>query len=151
MKATVLKSARLLLLTQNGEEQLRARVALGREPIGAKRSAGDGRTPEGQYHICLAKEHGKYGRSLGLDYPGGADGRRAFLDGAIDSATLSAIEAAQAEGRRPPWGTALGGEIYLHEGPTDTDWTEGCIALASTDMEKLFTLRSQIEFVEILP
>ncbi len=151
MKATVLKSERLLLLTQNGEELLRARVALGREPIGAKQKTGDGRTPEGRYQFCMAKEFGKYGRSLGLDYPNSADGRRGFSEGIIDHEALSAIEAAQAQCRRPPWGTALGGEIYLHEGPTDTDWTEGCIALTAADMERLFTLRSQIEFVEILP
>jgi murein L,D-transpeptidase YafK len=151
MIVTVSKSDRLLLLTQNGEPLFRARVTLGREPIGAKQIAGDGRTPEGRYHICLVKEFGKYGRSLGLDYPNGADGQRGFSDGIIDNATLLAIQAAQAQGRRPPWGTALGGEIYLHEGATDSDWTEGCIALTSTDMERLFILRSQIEFVDILP
>lgn len=42
-----------------------ARVALGCEPEGPKQREGDGRTPEGVYAICLVKERGKYGRSLG--------------------------------------------------------------------------------------
>ena len=145
------KAARRLTLW-DGERVIReARVALGREPVGAKRLRGDGRTPEGVYRICLVKEPGQYGLSLGLDYPNEADARRAFGEGVIDRATLEAVVSARREGRRPPWGTALGGEIYLHEGPTDRDWTEGCVALAPWDMAELFACRDRIEQVEILP
>ncbi|MFR5856107.1 MAG: L,D-transpeptidase family protein [Lachnospiraceae bacterium] len=52
---------------------------------------------------------------------------------------------------RPPWGTALGGEIYLHEGGTASDWTQGCIALESADMARLFERWQDIETVTILP
>lgn len=147
----VYKARRLLVLTDGTAVLLQARVALGREPSGAKRREGDGRTPEGVYHICLVKANGKYGRSLGLSYPNTGDARRAFSQGAIDAATLRAVEAAEATGRRPPWGSALGGEIYLHEGRTDTDWTQGCIALEPKDMALLFSYRDRIEIVEIVP
>jgi len=151
MQILIVKSQRLLTLTHEGAVRLRARVALGAAPIGPKRREGDGRTPEGVYHICLCKENGKYGLSLGLDYPNADDARRAYGEGVIDADTLAAIRAAAREKRRPPWGTALGGEIYLHEGGAATDWTQGCVALESADMAVLFPLRTQIEAVEIRP
>jgi len=149
MRILICKSRRLLTLTHEGRELLRAHVALGASPEGPKRRRGDGRTPEGLYHICLAKANGKYGRSLGLDYPNAGDARLAYEEGAIDADTLAAVETALAQGRRPPWGTPLGGEIYLHEGGTATDWTQGCVALAPEDMARLYQLRDQIEVVEI--
>jgi murein L,D-transpeptidase YafK len=151
MRVLIEKSRRLLRLTEGDRELLRARVALGSAPCGPKRREGDGRTPEGIYQICLAKECGKYGRSLALNYPNVQDAHLAYAEHAIDRATREAILSAVAEGRRPPWGTPLGGEIYLHEGPTDTDWTRGCIALAPADMARLFACRSLIETVEIRP
>lgn len=151
MRVEIHKSLRELTLWDGARPVLRARVALGREPVGPKRRAGDLRTPEGVYRICLARENGKYGLSLGLTYPNAQDARLALAEGAIDAEALHAVETALAEGRRPPWGTALGGEIYLHEGPVDTDWTAGCIALEHEAMAALFALRGQIEAVEILP
>lgn len=151
MRILIEKSERRLTLTHDGRELLRARVALGAAPAGPKRREGDGRTPEGVYRICLVRKRGKYGRSLGLSYPNGEDARRAYGEGAIDRGTLAAVEAAEAEGRRPPWGTPLGGEIYLHEGRTDADWTQGCVALAPEDMAKVFALRERIGAVEIRP
>jgi len=145
------KKARLLTVLHDGGELFTARVALGPEPAGAKRRAGDGKTPEGLYHICLFKEKGKYGLSLGLDYPGPVDAETAFIEGRIDGQAFRAILSAHAEGRRPPWGTALGGEIYLHGGGSFRDWTQGCIALDQEDMARLFKIRRRIQAVEILP
>ncbi len=150
MRVLIEKSRRLLRLMEDDRELMRARVALGSAPCGPKRREGDGRTPEGTYQICLAKECGKYGRSLALSYPNAADAQLAYAERAIDRTTWEAILSA-ADGHRPPWGTPLGGEIYLHEGPTDTDWTRGCIALAPADMARLFAYRSLIEEVEIQP
>ena len=151
MRLVVRKSAREATLMDGDREVLRARVALGREPIGPKTAEGDGRTPEGSYRICLVKEHGKYGKSLGLSYPSVEDAWRALTEGRIDRGTYEAIELAQREGRRPPWGTPLGGEIYLHEGDVNRDWTQGCIALLPQDMAALFALRERIAAVTVLP
>ena len=38
----------------------------------------------------------------------------------------------------PPQRTRLGGEIYIHGGGTDGDWTRGCIAMADRDIEEIF-------------
>lgn len=149
MRIVIEKSARRLTLWDGERLVLRCRVGLGREPVGPKEREGDGRTPEGEYRICLVKEAGKYGRSLGLSYPNEADARRARAQGRIDEQTLSAILRACAEGRRPPWGSPLGGEIYIHEGGSATNWTQGCIALDERNMDELFPLWERVETVEI--
>lgn len=148
----IINKANRWLTVQHGEETLlRCTVALGRCPEGHKRIQGDGRTPEGRYTICIEKAQGKYGRSLGLSYPNAEDARAALTDGRIDNATCEAILRRLEAGERPPWGTVLGGEIYLHGGGTHSDWTQGCIALEDGDMERLYALRHQISHVEILP
>ena len=151
MRVIIHKAARELWLLEGERVALHARIALGSQPCGAKRREGDGRTPEGRYRICLVREAGKYGLSLGLNYPNAEDARLALAEGRIDADTCRKIEAADAEQRRPPWGSLLGGEIYLHEGDTETDWTAGCVALAREDMAMLFACHERIESVEILP
>ncbi len=145
------KSKRRLSLLMGEELLFSCTVALGRCPVGPKQREGDGRTPEGLYTICLVKEQGKYGRSLGLSYPNQRDADAALTDLRIDLATHQAISQRLAQGQRPPWGTPLGGEIYIHEGGTATDWTQGCIALESADMDILFPQWQQVETVEIVP
>ena len=151
MQIVIEKARRSLALMDGGSVLFTCRIALGRDPLGAKRMQGDGRTPEGQYTICLVKEQGKYGRSLGLSYPNPQDAALAFTEGRIDERTLCNIQAAHAENRRPPWGSPLGGEIYIHEGGSQHDWTQGCIALDEQDMDQLFPYWMQISAVRILP
>lgn len=145
------KARRTLTVWDGRKRVFSCRVGLGRAPEGPKRREGDGRTPEGAYRVCLVKEAGKYGRSLGLSYPSARDARLAYAHGRINLSTLSNILAAHAQNKRPPWGSPLGGEIYLHEGGSQTDWTQGCVALDEGDMDILFPLREQIERVEIVP
>ena len=145
------KSLRRLQAWRDGQLVLDCPVALGREPVGAKRAEGDGRTPEGVYTVCLVKEQGKYGRSLGLSYPNAQDAQLAYEEGRIDERTLVNLRAAEAEGRRPPWGSPLGGEVYIHEGGAQSDWTQGCIALESADMDVLFALKDEIREIHIFP
>ncbi len=151
MYVVIEKKNRQLRLMDEKREVFACRIALGREPLGAKRMQGDGRTPEGRYFICLVKENGKYGRSLGLSYPNEQDALLAFSEGQIDEGTLGNIRSAIAEKRRPPWGSPLGGEIYIHEGGSHSDWTAGCIALDEADMTALFPYEPQITEVVILP
>ncbi len=151
MVIRVSKKKRLLTLWDGEREIAACPIALGRSPTGAKERESDGKTPEGIYHICLVKENGRHGQSLGLDYPSPADADAALKQGRIDTRTHAVIVSAHQEGRRPPWGTPLGGEIYLHAGGVDRDWTQGCIALKEEDMARLFALRKMIERVEIRP
>ena len=151
MQLLVEKSARRLTVWENDQPTFACRIALGREPQGPKQRQGDGRTPEGSYFICLIKQQGKYGRSLGLSYPNTADAVQALSAGLIDQRTHDNIAAAIREGRRPPWGSPMGGEIYIHEGGSHADWTQGCIALDEQDMDVLFPLWEKIDRVEIKP
>ena len=79
MRVVIEKRSRRLTVLDGERELFHCRAALGREPEGPKRREGDGRTPEGVYTICLVKERGKYGRSLGLSYPGVEDAQAALL------------------------------------------------------------------------
>jgi L,D-peptidoglycan transpeptidase YkuD (ErfK/YbiS/YcfS/YnhG family) len=49
----------------------------------------------------------------------------------------------------PPWGKVLGGEIFIHEGGTDADWTQGCIVLRLKDIDILFSYLTKITQVKI--
>ena len=151
MRVLVEKARRRLTLWDGEKRVAQCAVGLGRCPDGPKRCEGDGCTPEGTYFICLVKEQGKYGRSLGLSYPGPEDARLALREGRINEETCQAVLHACREGRRPPWGSPLGGEMYLHEGGGSRDWTQGCIALDSGDMDWLFPCWRQIEQVRIVP
>ena len=146
MKILICKSRRLLTLLDGDTAVFSAPVALGSQPEGPKEKAGDGRTPEWQYFVCL-KKRGKYGPSLGISYPNLQDARRSGADESL----LACIRDRAARGERPPWGTFLGGEIYIHGGGIASDWTAGCIALADGDAEKLFSLVPEGTDVEILP
>ncbi len=141
----------LAVYDHQGQLLWQAPVALGPDPLGPKRAQGDGKTPEGVYTLCMTKSKGRHGQSLGLSYPNPADAHAALAEGRIDSATHAAILLAYKEGRRPPWGSPLGGEIYIHAGGIHSDWTQGCIALRQEDMARLFSLAALISLVEILP
>lgn len=121
-------------------------VALGFSPEGNKEKEGDGKTPEGSYFVCL-KKIGKYGPSLGINYPSLADALRL---GAAEK-LLQCIREREEQGMRPPWGSFMGGEIYIHGGGTERDWTAGCIALEDADAETLYALCDEGTEVEILP
>lgn len=141
------KSRRLLtVLGDGGETLLQARVALGKNPVGPKGQAGDGKTPEGSYFVCL-KKAGKWGPSLGVSYPNEQDALRACADGAL----IQCIRERARRGERPPWGSPLGGEIYIHGGGAGEDWTAGCVALEDDQARALYDLAPPGTKIEIVP
>lgn len=136
MRIEIDKAARrLTAIEEDGTQLFSCAIALGKNPVGPKLQEGDGKTPEGEYFICL-KKRGKYGPSLGISYPNEADARRM---GAGEELIACIRERAERK-ERPPWGTALGGEIFIHGGGTASDWTAGCIALKNEDAETLYRL-----------
>ncbi len=147
MRILIEKAARrLTLFNDHGEIIFIFPIALGSCPTGPKEREGDGRTPEGRYFVCL-KKIGKFGPSLGVSYPNEQDARRMNA-----SAELTAcIRERAARGERPPWGSFLGGEIYIHGGGTETDWTAGCIALNDADAQTLYDAVPLGTIIEIDP
>ena len=147
MRILIEKSARRLrLLNDNDETVLSFPIALGRCPVGPKEREGDGKTPEGRYFVCL-KKIGKYGPSLGVSYPNEQDALRMHASDEL----ITCIRERAERGERPPWGSYLGGEIYIHGGGADTDWTAGCIALSDADAQALYDAVLLGTAVDILP
>lgn len=144
------KERQLSLLNGESSKIFSCPIGLGFSPYGPKTQEGDGKTPEGTYFICLKRETGKYGVALGISYPNEKDAKKALNCEFISISEWESIRSACLEGRRPPWGTKLGGEIYLHGGGA-SDWTAGCIALNDEDMKKLFPLVEERDEVQILP
>jgi murein L,D-transpeptidase YafK len=134
----VRKSERRLLVYDGGSEIASFDIVLGVEPIGDKVAEGDGRTPIGEFVVAVKNPASKYFRSLGLNYPTAAHAERGAARGLISDAEWAEIEHAVGAGKMPPQKTALGGEIYIHGGGIDSDWTRGCIALRDDDMLWLF-------------
>jgi murein L,D-transpeptidase YafK len=137
-RIVVEKAARRLTLYSNGERVRVFRVALGFEPAGDKVRQGDGRTPEGDFYVCMKNDKSKFYLSLGLSYPNAEDAERGLRDRIITRGQHKQITSAIGRGAKPPWDTALGGEIFIHGGGTVSDWTWGCVALDNEHVKELF-------------
>ena len=126
-KVVVNKSKRELLLLKRGVVIRTYRVALGRNPVGAKEREGDGKTPEGLYTIMGRNAKSVFHRSLRISYPSTLDRERA---------------------RRV--GVSPGGDLMIHGLPNGqghigaahraTDWTEGCIAVTNEEIQEIWRL-----------
>jgi murein L,D-transpeptidase YafK len=126
-------------------------VGLGFQPSGSKTRQGDGATPEGEYFVCVKNPQSRYFLSLGLNYPNASDAAAALAAGLITTPEQQRIARAEQRGTCPPWGTPLGGEIFIHGRGAAADWTLGCVALNDPDMERLFHAVKIGTRVEIKP
>lgn len=134
----VKKSERLLELWQ-GETLIGSfSIGLGWEPEGHKQVEGDGKTPEGEYYVCVRNSNSSFYLSLGVSYPNKEDAAAALEDGRIDNNTYDRIVNAIDKGQCPDWNTALGGAIMIHGCGGSSDWTAGCVAVDNDVMDLLF-------------
>lgn len=145
------KAQRRLMVFSAGKVVKTYPVALGREPVGHKRREGDGRTPEGHYYVCTRNARSQFHRFLGLSYPSTEDADAALAAHVISARDHRGIVSAIRRMGRPPWKTVLGGEIGIHGGGREGDWTLGCIALDDRDAEELFSALPLGTPVEIVP
>lgn len=134
----VKKMERLLELWQ-GETLIGSfSIGLGWEPEGHKQVEGDGKTPEGEYYVCVRNSNSSFYLSLGVSYPNKEDAAAALADGRIDNNTYERIANAIDNGQCPDWNTALGGAIMIHGCGGSSDWTVGCVAVDNDVMDLLF-------------
>ncbi len=140
MEIIIKKGERVLEVFEGGKVIKSYPVALGFAASGDKEIEGDGKTPEGEFYIFTKNEKSKFHLSLGLSYPNAEDARRGLAGGLIDQTDHDSILDAIATQKMPPQKTKLGGEIYIHGGGTEGDWTEGCIGLKNDDIEGLFDM-----------
>ncbi|QOY86895.1 L,D-transpeptidase family protein [Paludibaculum fermentans] len=132
------KARRELLLLQNGKVFRTYKVALGKQPVGAKVQQGDMRTPEGLYRIDGRYARSQYHRALHISYPNESDRARARK-----------------------LGVQPGGDILIHGLPNgqgavgkahlQSDWTWGCVAVTDEEIEEIWKLVPNGVVVEILP
>ncbi len=136
----IAKSARTLELFDGDKLIKTYRVALGFAPEGDKQREGDGKTPEGEFYIFTKNAQSRFYLSLGLSYPAIKDAERGLKTKLITVKQRDAIVAAIGNQQKPLQNTKLGGEIYIHGGGADKDWTWGCAALADQDIKELFEI-----------
>lgn len=113
-------------------------IGLGFTSVGHKQQVEDGKTPEGTYYVCTKNPQSKYYLSLGISYPMIPDAIRGLENGLISNEEYDVIVDAINGERRPPWDTKLGGEIMIHGHGSDSDWTQGCVAVDDEIMDILW-------------
>ena len=137
-RIVILKQDRLLEVHHGDRSIRRMRIALGREPEGAKDRQGDGRTPEGLYVIDGRNPNSRFHLSLRVSYPDACD---------------------RAQAQR--LGVHPGGDIMIHGLPNrigfigrlhrTIDWTDGCIAVTNPEIRELWRCVSNGTPIEIYP
>lgn len=134
----------------NGQTLVKTfKVALGFSAVGDKEIEGDGKTPEGSFYIFTKNPESKFDLSLGISYPSIEDAERGLKADLISRDEFDSITRSIREKAKPLQKTKLGGEIYIHGGGIDGDWTDGCIALTNKEIESLFHLIPVGTIVEI--
>jgi len=137
-RIVVTKSRQVLQLYSDGKVVRTYRVGLGLSPVEDKIRAGDRRTPEGEFYICMKNPHSQFYRSLEISYPNQKHAERGIRDGLITRAQYNQIVSALNRKRVPPQNTRLGGELLIHGNGSQSDWTWGCVALDDKDIRELF-------------
>lgn len=137
-RIVVTKSKRQLQLYSAERVIKTYRVGLGLSPAEDKVRAGDRRTPEGEFYICMKNPHSQFYLSLELSYPNQKHAERGLRDGLITRAQYNQIVSALERKRVPPQNTRLGGELFIHGNGSASDWTWGCVALDDKDIRELF-------------
>ncbi len=121
-RVMIFKQSRIMHLV-SGKRILKSyRIDLGFAPVGDKKQSGDGKTPEGAYHINRRNPESDFHLSLGINYPNERD-----------------LAEAKARGVDP------GGDIFIHGrgNPISrliNDWTWGCIAVTNKEMEEVYAM-----------
>jgi murein L,D-transpeptidase YafK len=137
-RIVITKNKRLLRLYSDDVVVKTYRVGLGLSPVEDKVRAGDRRTPEGDFYICMKNAHSQFYLSLELSYPNQKHAARGLRDGLITRAQHNQITSALNRKRVPLQNTRLGGELFIHGRGSQSDWTWGCVALDDRDIRELF-------------
>jgi murein L,D-transpeptidase YafK len=137
-RIVVAKSARQLSIFRGREELKSYRIALGRNPIGAKEQEGDMKTPEGVYQIDNRNPQSNFHLALHVSFPSEEDNARA-----------------------KERGVSAGCDIMIHGLPNGhgwigafhrrKDWTAGCIALTNEEIAELWRVTPDGTPIEIRP
>lgn len=120
------KLKRRLHVYTNGERVASYDAEIGAKGLKQKMHAGDQATPEGRYRVTQVRGPGrtKYYKALLIDYPNSED--RARYNFGKRSGQV-------------PRRAGIGSLIEIHgDGGQGRDWTDGCVALTNSDMDRVF-------------
>ncbi|PSK95000.1 L,D-transpeptidase family protein [Taibaiella chishuiensis] len=134
-RIVVYKAAHKLEAYAQGRLVVTYRVAIGKQPVGAKQYEGDQKTPEGIYTINDRNPNSGYHRNLGISYPNADDMARARQLGKPAGGDIKIHSLKNGQG-------------YIGKFHRWKDWTNGCIALTDAEMDQLYehtTLGATIE------
>jgi len=134
----VKKSARRLSIFRDGNEIKTYRIALGRNPIGAKQEEGDMKTPEGIYKIDGRNPQSSFHLALHISYPSGEDDKRAAARG-VSAGSDIMIHGIQ------------NGRGWIGAFHRWKDWTAGCIGVTDEEIEELWRVTPDGTTIEIRP
>lgn len=118
----VFKAKRKMTLVSYGFPVRTYEIDLGSDPVGPKRQRGDGKTPEGNYHITHVNTQSRFHLSLGINYPNPQD-----------------LQISNEMGVDP------GDDIFIHGLPNGygsavPDWTNGCVAVSNSEIKEIVAL-----------
>ncbi len=126
-KIVIIKSTRTMTLV-SGEKALKTyKVALGGVPVGPKRIEGDHKTSEGNYVIDSRNPQSQFHLSLHISYPDADDRERARKLGASPGGAI------MIHGLPPAF-------AYLGALHRKVDWTDGCVAVTTAEIEEIWKL-----------
>jgi len=121
------KFSRECLLYYKGVLKEKYEIDLGKNWIGTKNHQGDYTTPEGMYKVVDKKNNGRtqYYKALLINYPNEEDKAR-FAQNKNNGSI--------------PSRKRIGDLIEIHgDGGKGADWTQGCVALANQDIDRLYS------------
>jgi murein L,D-transpeptidase YafK len=134
----VSKSESRLYLERAGKRFASFKVAFGGDSKGHKRREGDERTPEGRYMLDSKNPNSAFYKSIHISYPNAADRAAAKSRGVSPGGDV------MIHGQKNGWG-------WLAPISQLFDWTDGCVALRNSDMEKVWNAVDIGTPIEIQP
>ena len=132
------KSAKRLSIFRDGNQVKRYRIALGRNPVGAKQEEGDMKTPEGIYKIDNRNAQSSFHLALHVSYPSDEDNGRAAAR-SVSAGSDIMIHGIQ------------NGRGWIGAFHRWKNWTAGCIALTDEEIEELWRVTPDGTTIEIRP
>jgi murein L,D-transpeptidase YafK len=135
-RIVVEKSTKTLSIFRDGKQIKIYRIALGRNPLGAKQEEGDMKTPEGIYKIDSRNPQSSFHLALHISYPSDEDNRRAVARGVSPGSDIM-IHGIQ------------NGRGWIGAFHRWKDWTAGCIALTDEEIEELWRVTPDGTAIEI--
>jgi murein L,D-transpeptidase YafK len=135
----VKKSERVLYLLREGRVLKQYKIMLGPRPRGPKLQEGDERTPEGRYTLDRKNPNSHFYKSIRVSYPSASDIQRA------QKYNVDPGSAIMIHGMKNSWNEKKAKQALKF------NWTDGCIAVANSDMDEIWEAVNVGTPIEILP